>query len=61
MIFATQEMMTHRLRELRDEAARVRIRDPKPASAGRLPVPQAVRFRGRWTDLRQLAVDTLQL
>ena len=61
MIFATQEMMTHRLRELRDEAARVRIKAPKSTDAGRMPPPQAVLFRGRWTDLRQLAVDTLQL
>ena len=61
MIFATEEMMAHRLRELQDEAARVRIKAPKANRPGRMPAPQAVLFRGRWTDLRQLAIDTLRL
>jgi hypothetical protein len=61
MIFATQEMMTHRLRELQDEAARVRIKEPAPARKGHMPAPQAVLFRGRWTSLRQLAIEALNL
>jgi hypothetical protein len=60
VIFATHKTMAYRVRELRDEAARVRIKAPKSAR-GRMPAAQPVLFGGRWTDLRQLAVDTRRL
>jgi hypothetical protein len=58
MIFATQEMMKYRLRELKAEAARTRMKAPRASREERTPPPRVVLFRGRRTNMRQLAIDT---
>ena len=58
MIYATQEMMKYRLRELRAEAAKVRVKEPRANREESTPPPRVVLFRGRRTNMRQLAIDT---
>ena len=57
LAYDAQAQVHYRLKELQAEAARIRPEKQRPSGKIRPSPPRVVLFRGRWTNMSQLAIE----